>query len=204
MSFKKVSKSASAKKRAAVPNDQQSKLPNPISVAKWLFSKTALTFDQIGKITELSEIEVSAIADGFAGNSVADVDPVARGYFLASDIKKAEQDPSFVPSYIGDATHLFDIVRKKAKFQYTPVVVRYNRISGAMWLFNEFPKIPAQNVMKFLSVAKNIAESIKNKTYKNVYNLEAKDPVLLNLCTTEELKDFAEQNKSYKVVHLDK
>ncbi len=199
MSVKKVVKKTQINNVAGQDNDRQHLAPaNKIPVAKWMVENTSLTFNQIALCTGLDIIEVKAIADGFAGNSVPNVNPIVRGYFLEEEIKKAEQDQALIPSYIPNVTSLFSISTKAAKSKYTPVVVRYNRISAAMWIFNEFPKVPAPKVIKFLSIAKNIAESIKSKTYKNVYNLEAKDPVLLNLCTTDELAAFTEENKSYK------
>ena len=200
MSVKKVAKKTQVKKATNQSDHHDQLAPaNKIPVAKWMVENTSLTFNQIALSTGLDIIEVKAIADGFAGNSAPNVNPVLRGYFLEEDIKNAEQDQVSIPSYIPNVTSLFTISNKASKSKYTPVVVRYNRISAAMWIFNEFPKVPAPKVIKFLSIAKNIAESIKSKTYKNVYNLEAKDPVLLNLCTTEELAAFTDENKSYKL-----
>ena len=170
---------------------------NAKSVAKWLVVNTTLTFEQIANSTGLDIMEIHAISDGFIANDYLPVDPITKGYFSREDINEAQNNELLTLNHLKNTKDLFSL-SKKAKYHYTPMTVRYNRISGAMWILNNYPKVPPQKVVKLTKVSKSIAESIKDKTYKNVYNLNAQDPVILGVCTLESFNEFCKENESYK------
>mgnify|MGYP001806315275 CR=1 FL=1 len=183
-------------------NDKPVKILNATSVAKWLIENTTLTFEQIANSTGLDILDVHAISDGFMMANLHSIDPVAKSYFSRTDIENCQKDESLTLTYLQNTKHLFSI-SEKSKYSYTPMALRYNKISGAMWILQNYPKIPVKKVIKLLKVSASIAESIKDKTYKNVYNLTQQDPVTLGLCSVEVFNEFCNENEQYKQVKKD-
>jgi|GEM_PF-4995635 len=191
----KVARSSKAK-GAKAAEAKQEKILNALSVAKWLVFNTGLTFGQIAKAVGMDEIEVNSISDGFVALSTPAIDPVSKGYFSREDITSGEADEDHQLTYLKNTEGLFTITNKK--HSYTPIATRYNRISAAMWILQNYPKVPLLKITKLLKVSSSIAHSIKDKTYKNVYNLTAKDPVLLGVCSVEQLNAFSQENEQHK------
>ena len=66
----------------------------PKATAVWLVDNTALSFTQIAEFCRLHPLEVQAIADGEAAQSIKGLDPILTGQLTREDIDKAEADPN--------------------------------------------------------------------------------------------------------------
>ncbi len=75
----------------------------PKATAVWLVANTSLSFDQIADFCHLHPLEVQAIADGEAAQSIKGLDPVLTGQLTREDIEKAEGDPELPPRRAGAA-----------------------------------------------------------------------------------------------------
>ena len=65
----------------------------PKATAVWLVDNTSLSFDQIAEFCRLHPLEVQAIADGDAAQSIKGLDPVLTGQLTREAIQEAEADP---------------------------------------------------------------------------------------------------------------
>ena len=62
-----------------------------------------------------------------------------------------------------------------------------------MWLIKQHNILKDSQIAKLVGITKNSVTSIRNKSYWNYNNLNAKDPVSLNLFTQKELIEAIEK-----------
>mgnify|MGYP001965216344 CR=1 FL=1 len=61
------------------------------------------------------------------------------------------------------------------------------------WLIKNHSQLKDSQIAKLVGITKNSVTSIRNKSYWNYNNLNAKDPVSLNLFTQKELIEAIEK-----------
>jgi hypothetical protein len=160
----------------------------PKATAVWLVANTSLSFDQIANFCHLHPLEVQAIADGEAAQTIKGLDPVLTGQLSREDIEKAEKDPSIrlglaTPKVRAPAT------QKRKGPRYTPVSRRQDRPNAILWLLRNHAELKDAAIMRLVGTTKPTIESIRSRTHWNSNNLQPTDPVALGLCSQIDL-DF--------------
>jgi hypothetical protein len=159
----------------------------PKATAVWLVANTSLSFDQIAEFCHLHPLEVQAIADGEAAQSIKGLDPVLTGQLTREDIKRAEDDPNFRLG-VHEPRVRAPVAKRKGP-RYTPVSRRQDRPNAILWLIRNHPELKDAAIMRLVGTTKPTIESIRNRTHWNSNNLQPTDPVALGLCSQIDL-DF--------------
>lgn len=161
------------------------KLLMPRATAVWLVDNTSLSFQQIADFCSLHLAEVQAIADGQASVGLQGYNPVANKILTEEEIHRCEKDAS--AKLQQNEIETFEIKYKLRK-KYTPISKRRDRPEAILWLITEYPDLKDSQICKLLSTTKNTILSIREKTHKDFETLVPRSPVLLGLCSEEELK----------------
>jgi hypothetical protein len=159
----------------------------PKATAVWLVENTSLSFAQIADFCRLHPLEVQAIADGEAAQTIKGLDPIVTGQLTREEIELAEADPS---RRLGLAEPKVRApVAKRKGPRYTPVSRRQDRPNAILWLLRNHPELKDAQIMRLVGTTKPTIESIRGRTHWNANNLQPMDPVTLGLCTQIDL-DF--------------
>ena len=159
----------------------------PKATAVWLVENTALSFEQIADFCRLHPLEVQAIADGEAAQSIKGLDPILTGQLSREAIQRAEADPAV---RLGLAAQKVRApVAKRKGPRYTPVSRRQDRPNAVLWLLRNHPELKDAAIMRLVGTTKPTIESIRSRTHWNANNLQPMDPVTLGLCSQIDL-DF--------------
>ena len=81
---------------------------------------------------------------------------------------------------------------KKIK-KYVPLSKRQDKPDSALWLIKQHGILKDSQIAKLLGVTKNSVTAIRNKSYWNFNNLNAKDPVAMGLFSQKELVEAIEK-----------
>ena len=81
---------------------------------------------------------------------------------------------------------------KKIK-KYVPLSKRQDKPDSALWLIKQHSILKDSQIAKLVGVTKNSVTAIRNKSYWNFNNLNAKDPVAMGLFSQKELVDAIEK-----------
>lgn len=157
----------------------------PKATAVWLIDNTALSFDQIADFTGIHILEIQAMADGDVLGATVGLDPVMNGQLTKEEIARCEADPSAKLELVKSGLEEY-FNRKKS--HYTPVSRRSGRPSAIMWLIRNLPELSDAQICKLVSTTKPSILAIRNKTHKNIANIEPRNPVSLGLCSEEALE----------------
>ncbi len=160
----------------------------PKATAVWLVENTALSFEQIADFCKLHPLEVQAIADGEAAQTIKGLDPVVTGQLSRETIEKAERDPTARLSLAEPKVRAPATVKRKGP-RYTPVSRRQDRPNAILWLLRNHPELKDAAIMRLVGTTKPTIESIRGRTHWNANNLQPTDPVALGLCSQIDL-DF--------------
>ena len=68
-----------------------------------------------------------------------------------------------------------------------PLSKRQDKPDSALWLIKQHPILKDSQIAKLVGITKNSVTSIRNKSYWNYNNLNAKDPVAMGLFSQIEL-----------------
>ena len=81
---------------------------------------------------------------------------------------------------------------KKSK-KYIPLSKRQDKPDSALWLIKQHSILKDSQIAKLVGITKNSATAIRNKSYWNFNNLNAKDPVAMGLFNQKDLLDALEK-----------
>jgi hypothetical protein len=165
----------------------------PKATAVWLVENTALSFDQIADFCKLHPLEVKAIADGEAAQTIKGLDPVLTGQLTREDIARAESNPN-ARLKVAEPKVRAPAPKHKGP-RYTPVSRRQDRPNAILWLLRNHPELKDAQIMRLVGTTKPTIESIRNRTHWNANNLQPMDPVTLGLCSQIDL-DFEVERAS--------
>jgi hypothetical protein len=160
----------------------------PKATAVWLVENTALSFEQIADFCKLHPLEVQAIADGEAAQTIKGMDPILTGQLTRDAIERAEADRS-VRLSLADPKVRAPAAAKRKGPRYTPVSRRQDRPNAILWLLRNHPELKDAAIMRLVGTTKPTIESIRSRTHWNANNLQPTDPVALGLCSQIDL-DF--------------
>lgn len=160
----------------------------PKAVAVWLIDNTSLTFRQIASFCNLHHVEVELIANEENYSNIQGCNPIETGQISKEEIKNCENNPSMVPQLI-----LNNLVNKSYKKSSNKTKKSSDKPDAILWLIKYYPKISDKQIIKLIKTTENTVTSIRNKTHWKINSLKPRDPVLLRLCTQEQL-DSVEQD----------
>ncbi len=158
----------------------------PKATAVWLIDNTALTFPQIADFVGLHELEVAAIADADTGTQVRGENPLQSGLLLQAEIDRVSADPA---ARLSIAKGYSVPVAPKGGRRYTPMLKRANKPNAVAWLTREYPEMTTKQISKLVGSTKPTIESIRNRSYWNMANIEPGSPVELGLCTLNAMQN---------------
>ena len=159
----------------------------PKATAVWLVENTSLGFDQIAEFCKLHPLEVKAIADGEAAQTIKGLDPVSTGQLTREEIDRAQRDPKHKLKMADTKVRV--PVQKRKGPRYTPVSRRQDRPNAILWLLRNHPELKDAAIMRLVGTTKPTIDSIRSRSHWNSTNLAPMDPVTLGLCSQIDL-DF--------------
>jgi len=163
----------------------------PMATAVWLVENTTLTFKQIANFCKLHEVEVQGIADGEVAKGIVGYNPIMSGQLTREEINLSSEDNTRPLNLkINDVE--IENTEKKIK-KYVPLSKRQDKPDSALWLIKQHSILKDSQIAKLVGVTKNSVTAIRNKSYWNFNNLNAKDPVAMGLFSQKELVDAIEK-----------
>ena len=157
----------------------------PVATAVWLVENTTLTFKQIASFCNLHEVEVQGIADGEVAKGIKPYNPIMSGQLTREEIELSSKDENRLLQIRVNEIKISDKAEKIKK--YIPLSKRQDKPDSALWLLKHHSQLKDSQVAKLVGITKNSVTSIRNKSYWNFNNLNAKDPVSINLFTQKDL-----------------
>ena len=163
----------------------------PMATAVWLVENTTLTFKQIADFCKLHEVEIQGIADGEVAKGIKAYNPIISGQLSREEIDMSSKDENR-PLEIKSSDIEISNSEKKIK-KYVPLSKRQDKPDSALWLIKNHNLLKDSQIARLVGITKNSVSSIRNKSYWNYNNLNAKDPVALNLFTQKDLVQALEK-----------
>ena len=157
----------------------------PMATAMWLVENTTLTFKQIADFCKLHEVEVQGIADGEVAKGIVGYNPIIAGQLTNEEIKLSSKDKDRSLKIIDKDVEIKNPENKVKK--YIPLSKRQDKPDSALWLLKNHPTLKDSQIAKLIGITKNSVTSIRNKSYWNYNNLNAKDPVAMSLFSQKDL-----------------
>ena len=163
----------------------------PMATAVWLVENTTLTFKQIANFCNMHEVEIQGIADGDVGKGIVAYNPIISGQLTREEIKLSSENENR-PLNINLNDLEIKTEDKKIK-KYVPLSKRQDKPDAALWLLKQHSKLKDSQIAKLVGITKNSVTSIRNKSYWNYNNLNAKDPVAMGLFSQKDLVSAIEK-----------
>jgi len=163
----------------------------PMATAVWLVENTTLTFKQIADFCNLHEVEIQGIADGEVAKGIVGYNPIIAGQLTKEEIELSSKDQSRslnINNYNLEISSSSDKIKK-----YVPLSKRQDKPDSALWLIRQHSILKDSQIAKLVGITKNSVVAIRNKSYWNYNNLNAKDPVAIGLFTQKELREAIEK-----------
>lgn len=168
----------------ALAKKTEPKLLMPKATAVWLIDNTVLTFAQIAEFTELTEIEIEALADGDIGRGLVGRNPTEHKELTKEEIERCEQDNSKSLKMMKN-----DLPVAKARSKgprYTPVSKRGDKPDAISFALKNNPEITDAQLCKLIGTTKPTINNIRERTHPNMSNIRPRHPADLGLCTYTE------------------
>ena len=159
----------------------------PMATAVWLVENTTLTFKQIADFCKLHEVEIQGIADGEVAKGIVGYNPIIAGQLTKDEINLSSKDNSRPLSLKENEINIVSEDKKTKK--YIPLSKRQDKPDSALWLIKQHSNLKDSQIAKLVGITKNSATAIRNKSYWNFNNLNAKDPVAINLFSQKDLTE---------------
>ena len=163
----------------------------PMATAVWLVENTTLTFKQIADFCQLHEVEIQGIADGEVAKGIVGYNPIIAGQLTKEEIELSSNDQTR-PLSLRENEIKISSDEKKLK-KYIPLSKRQDKPDSALWLIKQHSNLKDSQIAKLVGITKNTAVAIRNKSYWNFNNLNAKDPVAMGLFTQKDLMNALEK-----------
>jgi len=163
----------------------------PMATAVWLVENTTLTFKQIANYCKLHEVEVQGIADGDVAKGIVGYNPIMSGQLTREEIKLSSEDAN---RPLNLKTNDIEIENSEKKIKkYIPLSKRQDKPDSALWLTKQHSMLKDSQIAKLVGITKNSVTAIRNKSYWNFNNLNAKDPVAMGLFSQKDLIEAIEK-----------
>ena len=159
----------------------------PMATAVWLVENTTLTFKQIANFCKLHEVEIQGIADGEVAKGIVGYNPIMSGQLSREEIELSSNDENRPLNIINEEIKISNEESRVKK--YVPLSKRQDKPDSALWLIKYHSLLKDSQIAKLVGITKNSVVSIRNKSYWNYNNLNAKDPVAMGLFSQKNLLD---------------
>ena len=163
----------------------------PMATAVWLVENTSLTFKQIADFCKMHEVEIQGIADGEVGKGIVGYNPIISGQLSKEEIELSSEDKNRSLKLVSSEVEIKNNEIKIKK--YVPLSKRQDKPDSTLWLIKQHPILKDSQIASLVGITKNSVTSIRNKSYWNFNNLNAKDPVAMGLFTQKELSAAIEK-----------
>ena len=163
----------------------------PMATAVWLVENTTLTFKQIADFCNLHEVEVQGIADGEVAKGIKAYNPITSGQLTKEEIELSSKDQDRALKITNTDVKITSDEKKIKK--YVPLSKRQDKPDSVLWLIKSYPQLKDSQIAKLVGITKNSVVSIRNKSYWNYNNLNAKDPVAMGLFSQKDLLNAIEK-----------
>ena len=163
----------------------------PMATAVWLVENTTLTFKQISDFCKLHEVEIQGIADGEVAKGIVGYNPIMSGQLTREEINLSSEDNDRPLNLKTNDVEIGNTEKKTKK--YVPLSKRQDKPDSALWLIKQHNILKDSQIAKLVGVTKNSVTAIRNKSYWNFNNLNAKDPVAMGLFSQKELMEAIEK-----------
>lgn len=171
----------------------------PKATAVWMIENTALTFKQIADFTNLTEIEIEALANEDIGRGLVGRNPVENNEITKEELARCEADPK---AMIKIARTDLPQVKMRAKGpRYTPVSKRADKPDAIAYILKHNPEISDAQICKLVGTTKPTIQSIRDRTHLNSGNIRPRHPADAGLCTYQEYEKAV--NKGLKAAGKD-
>lgn len=158
----------------------------PKATAVWLIDNTALTFHQIATFTNLTEIEIEALANEEVGKGLVGRNPLEHGELTREELARCEKDPA---QYLKIAKTDLPIVKTRAKGpRYTPVSKRSDKPDAIAYILKHNSEISDAQICKLIGTTKPTIASVRDRSHPSTPNLRPRHPAELGLCTYQEFE----------------
>ena len=164
-----------------------SSLLMPKATAVWLIDNTTLTFEQISEFCNLHVLEVQAIADGDVGQGILGFDPILNGQLTQEEIDNCCKDSTL--SLKKSSSSLPETKNKNKGTKYIPLARRGDKPDAIAWIVKNHPEVKNNQISKLIGTTKDTIEKIRTRSHWNISNITAKHPVLLSLCSQDDLEN---------------
>lgn len=158
----------------------------PKATAAWLVDNTALTFDQIAEFCGLHPLEVQALADGDVNTGIMGKSPILSGELSAEEIARCEKNTNARLKML--KTDLPKLRTRSKGPRYTPVTKRAEKPHAVAFLIKKYPELLDVQIARLVGSTKPTVASIRGKTHPLSASLKPADPVMIGLCTADELE----------------
>lgn len=158
----------------------------PKATAVWLVDNTALTFDQIADFCGLHPLEVQALADGDVNAGIMGTSPILSGELTTEEIARCEKTTTARLKMLKT-----DLPKPRARSKgprYTPVNKRQEKPNAIAFLLKTYPQLADVQIAKLIGSTKPTIEAIRNKTHPLTATIKPVDPVVIGLCSGEEME----------------
>ncbi|WP_265026455.1 MULTISPECIES: cell cycle transcriptional regulator TrcR [unclassified Wolbachia] len=163
-----------------------------MQIAAWLVDNTGLTFNQIAQCCRLALEEVQDIADEEI--EVEKYNPIISGIITEKEIDDCKKNPNRVPNLI------IKNIKKRSKaigniLGFASTARRRDKPDAIYYLVKKFPILDNNVIAKLISTTNYTVEQIRDGSHHNMQNIKPQDPVLLGLCSQENLEAEVEKAK---------
>ena len=156
-----------------------------------MVENTSLTFNQIANFCKLHEVEIQGIADGDVAKGIVGYNPIIAGQLTKEEINLSSENPNRPLSLNVNEIEIKNNEKKSKK--YIPLSKRQDKPDSALWLIKQHSILKDSQIAKLVGITKNSATAIRNKSYWNFNNLNAKDPVAMGLFSQKDLLEALEK-----------
>ena len=119
--------------------------------------------------------------------------PIISGQLTKEEIELSSKDnnrPLNITNYDVDVKES----EKKLK-KYVPLSKRQDKPDSVLWLIKNHSQLKDSQIAKLVGITKNSVVAIRNKSYWNYNNLNAKDPVAMGLFSQKDLVKALEKSE---------
>lgn len=167
--------------------NQMAEIIMPKGTAAWLIDNTTLTFKQIADFCALHELEVENMR-----NDIPAVDPIVNGQLTLEEIERCLQDENAVLQK--KVIQQEAILKKPQKIKpYVPIAKREHVLHCIYWLIKRLPQLSDADIINLLGTTATTINAIRNRTHPNMANITPQSPVVVELCTQEQLDALIEK-----------
>ncbi len=158
----------------------------PKATAVWLIENTALTFRQIATFTQLTEIEIEALANEEIGIGLVGRNPIDYNDLDKEELERCEKDPE---AQLKMKKNDLPNVKVRAKGpRYTPVSKRGDKPDAIAFIVKNNPEISDAQICKLVGTTKPTITAIRERTHPNTSSLRPRHPAELGLCSYGEFE----------------